>query len=83
MNLRSQDLPFTSAAETKVIVIDKMSSADVRDMLDLPNEGHPRPVKKQKIVEKRPGLNDHIMYMINKLLNVTRGHYQRTLRFTW
>ncbi len=33
-----------------------MTSADVRDMLDLPNDGHPRPAKKQKTVEKRPGL---------------------------
>ena len=32
-----------------------MSSADVRDMLDLPAEGQPRPHKKQKVVEKRPG----------------------------
>ena len=32
-----------------------MSSADVRDMLDLPADGHPRPAKKQKTVEKRPG----------------------------
>ncbi|KAJ5907752.1 hypothetical protein N7495_000434 [Penicillium taxi] len=31
-----------------------MSSADVRDMLDLPAEGQPRPHKKQKVVEKRP-----------------------------
>ncbi|KAI9870773.1 MAG: DNA methyltransferase 1-associated protein 1, partial [Pleopsidium flavum] len=31
-----------------------MTSADVRDMLDLPSDGHPRPVKKQKTVEKRP-----------------------------
>jgi DNA methyltransferase 1-associated protein 1 len=32
-----------------------MAAADVRDMLDLPADGHPRPHKKQKIVEKRPG----------------------------
>lgn len=32
-----------------------MSSADVRDMLDLPSSGHPRPAKKHKTVEKRPG----------------------------
>ena len=32
-----------------------MSSADVRDMLDLPSHGHPRPAKKHKTVEKRPG----------------------------
>ncbi|KAA6410317.1 MAG: DNA methyltransferase 1-associated DMAP1 [Lasallia pustulata] len=32
-----------------------MTSADVRDMLDLPTgDGHPRPAKKQKTVEKRP-----------------------------
>ncbi|KAI9867155.1 MAG: swr complex subunit [Trichoglossum hirsutum] len=33
-----------------------MTSADVRDMLDLPQDGHPRapPAKKQKTVEKRP-----------------------------
>ncbi|KAI9850184.1 MAG: swr complex subunit, partial [Vezdaea acicularis] len=32
-----------------------MTSADVRDMLNLPsNDGSTRPVKKQKIVEKRP-----------------------------
>ncbi|KAI9787790.1 MAG: swr complex subunit [Peltula sp. TS41687] len=32
-----------------------MTSADVRDMLDLPMDGHhPRSVKKQKTVEKRP-----------------------------
>lgn len=35
----------------------KMAAADVRDMLDLPAEGQqqPRPQKKQKAVEKRPG----------------------------
>lgn len=33
-----------------------MTSADVRDMLDLPTgDGHSRPAKKQKVVEKRPG----------------------------
>lgn len=34
-----------------------MAAADVRDMLDLPQEGQqqPRPHKKQKAVEKRPG----------------------------
>ncbi|OXV11082.1 hypothetical protein Egran_01157 [Elaphomyces granulatus] len=31
-----------------------MAVADVRDMLDLPADGHPRPHKKQKVVEKRP-----------------------------
>ncbi|KAI9785118.1 MAG: DNA methyltransferase 1-associated protein 1 [Candelina submexicana] len=31
-----------------------MTSADVRDMLDLPSDGHPRPAKKQKTVDKRP-----------------------------
>ncbi|CAG7952272.1 unnamed protein product [Penicillium olsonii] len=30
------------------------SAGDVRDMLDLPAEGQPRPHKKQKVVEKRP-----------------------------
>lgn len=32
-----------------------MTTADVRDMLDLPTDGQPRPAKKQKTVEKRPG----------------------------
>lgn len=32
------------------------AAADVRDMLDLPAEGQPRPHKKQKVVEKRPGM---------------------------
>lgn len=33
-----------------------MAAADVRDMLDLPADGGPpRPHKKQKVVEKRPG----------------------------
>jgi hypothetical protein len=32
-----------------------MAAADVRDMLDLPADGQPRPLKKQKVVEKRPG----------------------------
>jgi DNA methyltransferase 1-associated protein 1 len=31
------------------------AAADVRDMLDLPAEGQPRPTKKAKVVEKRPG----------------------------
>ncbi|KAJ5725723.1 uncharacterized protein N7483_007080 [Penicillium malachiteum] len=31
-----------------------MAAADVRDMLDLPAEGQPRPHKKHKVVEKRP-----------------------------
>ncbi|RMJ27825.1 hypothetical protein PHISP_01319 [Aspergillus sp. HF37] len=31
-----------------------MAAADVRDMLDLPAEGQPRPQKKQKVSEKRP-----------------------------
>ncbi|KAL2809944.1 hypothetical protein BJX63DRAFT_423425 [Aspergillus granulosus] len=31
-----------------------MAAADVRDMLNLPAEGQPRPHKKQKVVEKRP-----------------------------
>ncbi|GLI77592.1 swr complex subunit [Penicillium ochrochloron] len=30
------------------------AAADVRDMLDLPAEGQPRPTKKAKVVEKRP-----------------------------
>jgi DNA methyltransferase 1-associated protein 1 len=30
------------------------AAADVRDMLDLPAEGQPRPAKKAKVVEKRP-----------------------------
>lgn len=34
-----------------------MAAADVRDMLDLPAEGQPRPHKKQKVVEKRPGVS--------------------------
>lgn len=34
-----------------------MTTADVRDMLDLPTDGQPRPAKKQKTVEKRPGQN--------------------------
>lgn len=33
-----------------------MAAADVRDMLDLPAEGQPRPHKKQKVAERRPGL---------------------------
>jgi DNA methyltransferase 1-associated protein 1 len=37
-----------------VILIAIMAAADVRDMLDLPAEGQPRPQKKQKVVEKRP-----------------------------
>lgn len=32
-----------------------MAAADVRDMLDLPADGQPRPTKKQKVAEKRPG----------------------------
>jgi DNA methyltransferase 1-associated protein 1 len=36
-----------------------MAAADVRDMLDLPAEGQPRPHKKQKVVEKRPGWCPH------------------------
>lgn len=32
-----------------------MAAADVRDMLDLPADGQPRPHKKQKVIEKRPG----------------------------
>lgn len=38
-------------------VASTMAAADVRDMLDLPAEGQqqPRPNKKQKAVEKRPG----------------------------
>lgn len=31
-----------------------MAAADVRDMLDLPAEGQPRPHKKQKVAERRP-----------------------------
>ncbi|KAL1971548.1 hypothetical protein VTN31DRAFT_2169 [Thermomyces dupontii] len=31
-----------------------MAAADVRDMLDLPADGQPRPHKKQKVIEKRP-----------------------------
>ncbi|KAF5014801.1 hypothetical protein F66182_14088 [Fusarium sp. NRRL 66182] len=31
-----------------------MAAADVRDMLDLPADGQPRPTKKQKVAEKRP-----------------------------
>ncbi|KAI9805558.1 MAG: hypothetical protein M1825_000809 [Sarcosagium campestre] len=31
-----------------------MTSNDVRDIMDLPSEAHPRPAKKQKLVEKRP-----------------------------
>lgn len=42
-----------------------MSSADVRDMLDLPYSGQPRPAKKHKTVEKRPG-EDHLCDMQRK-----------------
>jgi DNA methyltransferase 1-associated protein 1 len=36
------------------------AAADVRDMLDLPAESQPRPHKKQKVVEKRPGVYPRI-----------------------
>lgn len=52
-------LPTLSAKGSKLQFhrhILAMTSADVRDMLDLPTgDGHPRPAKKQKVVEKRPG----------------------------
>ena len=41
---------FNDRAEAQV----KMTSADVRDMLNLNDDDNPRPVKKQKTVEKRP-----------------------------
>jgi hypothetical protein len=43
----------------------RMSSADVRDMLDLPSDGHPRPAKRQKTVVVRPTLSMHFKKMIS------------------
>jgi DNA methyltransferase 1-associated protein 1 len=39
------------------------AAADVRDMLDLPAESQPRPHKKQKVVEKRPGMYPKVSWL--------------------
>ena len=55
-----------------------MAAADVRDMLDLPAEGQPRPHKKQKVVEKRPGkLTLGPLVLVRTYLThlLTRGYY--------
>jgi hypothetical protein len=55
-----------------------MAAADVRDMLDLPADGQPRPTKKQKVVEKRPG--EFVALDLEfKLLTSKRGNYSGTL----
>lgn len=52
-----------------------MAAADVRDMLDLPADGQPRPTKKQKVAEKRPGqFLDHPDLETN-FLTLKRGYY--------
>lgn len=56
-----------------------MSSADVRDMLDLPNDGHPKQAKKQKTVEKRPGTNEACIDKA-QMLTFSRGHNSRAVR---
>jgi hypothetical protein len=48
ISVRLSSFPFRAR-------LDAMAAADVREMLNLPAEGHPRPHKKQKVVEKRPG----------------------------
>lgn len=51
-----------------------MAAADVRDMLDLPAEGQPRPHKKQKVVEKRPGRFDSVnTYEKQTLIHASEG----------
>lgn len=45
------------------------AAADVRDMLDLPAEGQPRPAKKQKVVEKRPGSCEMVLYRSRVMSN--------------
>lgn len=59
-----------------------MAAADVRDMLDLPAEGQPRPHKKQKVVEKRPGRFAFMIYSVSiqTLMSMLRGYYSRALR---
>ncbi len=55
-----------------------MAAADVRDMLDLPAEGQPRPHKKQKVVEKRPGVSFTIAKNFNSRLiqgSLYRGYH--------
>lgn len=42
-----------------------MAAADVRDMLDLPADGQTRPLKKQKIVEKRPGKTFSSLFLLD------------------
>lgn len=59
-----------------------MTTADVRDMLDLPSDGQPRPVKKQKTVEKRPGKNNLLSHPFYVLI-VARGYHTRVIRLTW
>lgn len=56
-----------------------MAAADVRDMLDLPAEGQPRPHKKQKVAEKRPG--SFLTFPPKRIiLMYPRGYNSRTIR---
>lgn len=61
-----------------------MAAADVRDMLDLPADGQqPRPAKKQKLVEKRPGKSiprvDGEVYIHTKLMACLKDGITREL----
>lgn len=56
------------------------AAADVRDMLDLPAEGQPRPHKKQKVVEKRPGEWDYAVMSEISADSRCRGYHPRALR---
>lgn len=50
------------------------AAADVRDMLDLPAESQPRPHKKQKVVEKRPGM----CFLTSVSLYLTQSSHKQT-----
>lgn len=50
-----------------------MAAADVRDMLDLPADGQPRPHKKQKVIEKRPGKSTRVGIILALLTRQSEG----------
>lgn len=57
-----------------------MAAADIRDMLDLPQDSQPRPAKKQKVAEpRRPGRPSAVLSFFYGSLTIHIEGYNREL----
>ena len=56
-----------------------MATADVRDILDVRREAQ-RPAKKQKTVQRRPGIYGYLATFCHYLLTENRGRHTRSVR---